>query len=68
MDTVRLGEDRREEFTLAMDLPSKLPKSSEVDFAAIGQTRVSKDKGELRGLHDVANPDDMVRSWEKLQF
>jgi len=42
MDTVRLGEDRREEFTLAMDLPSKLPKSSEVDFAAIGQTRVFK--------------------------
>lgn len=71
MDTVRLGEDRREEFTLAMDLPSKLPKSSEVDFAAIGQTRVFKGhtKGEidLYGLHDVANPDDMVRSWEKFQ-
>jgi len=26
MDTVELGEERREEFTLAMDLPLMLPK------------------------------------------
>ena len=36
MDTVGLGVDSREEFTLAMDLPSNM---NEVDFAAMGQTR-----------------------------
>lgn len=58
IDAVRLGEDRREEFTLAMDLPSKLPRLS---FAAPNRAFKGRSRGEiqLRGPHDVANPEDM---------
>jgi len=61
MDTVGLGEERREEFTLAMDLPFKLLKLSEIDLQPRARLGVFKGhtKGEIN-LHGVANPGDMI--------